>query len=75
MANALVLVGAGLAIGLAAALVLAKSISSLLFGVSATDVVAYAGAAGILLAVGALAAYLPAHRASRVDPMVALRYE
>jgi predicted permease len=73
--EALALVGVGLAIGLAAALFLSRFVSSLLYEVSPTDPAVYATTAAILIAVGALAAYLPARRASKVDPMVALRYE
>jgi predicted permease len=73
--DALGLIGAGIAIGFVAALLLARLVSSLLYGVSSTDPATYAGVAGILIVVGALAAFLPARRASRVDPMVALRYE
>jgi putative ABC transport system permease protein len=54
---------------------LVRFISSLLYGVSSTDPAVYAGTAAILIAVGALASYLPARRASRVDPVVALRCE
>jgi predicted permease len=75
LADALALVGAGVAIGCVAALALVRFISSLLYGVSSTDPAVYAGTAGILIAVGALASYPPARRASRVDPMVALRCE
>jgi putative ABC transport system permease protein len=65
----------GLAIGIASALGLTQLISSVLFGVAATDPVTYIAVA-VLLAVVALAAcYIPARRATRVDPMVALRYE
>ena len=73
--DALALIGAGIAIGIAATLLLARLISGLLYGVSSTDPAAYASVAGILIVVGALSAWLPARRASRVDPMVALRYE
>jgi len=75
LADALALIGIGLVVGFAAARLLARLISSLLFGVTVNDAVAYLGAAGILIAAGLLAAYLPARRASRVDPMLALRYE
>ena len=75
LADALALIGAGVAIGLVAALALVRFISSLLYGVSSTDPAVYAGTAAILIAVGALASYLPARRASRVDPVVALRCE
>ncbi len=73
--DALGLVGAGIAIGFVGAMLLARLVSSLLYGVSSTDPATCAGVAGILIVVGALAAFLPARRASRVDPMVALRYE
>jgi ABC-type antimicrobial peptide transport system permease subunit len=67
------LVGAGLLIGLISAIVLTRVIESLLFGVSATDPVTFAIICVVLLMVAALASYIPALRATTVDPMVALR--
>jgi predicted permease len=65
----------GLAIGLATAAALAGRLEGLLFQVQPRDVVVYAGASFVLLAAGLAAAYLPARRASRVDPLIALRAE
>ena len=65
----------GLLIGLAAALLTAPMLQSLLFGVDATDPATFAGVAAFLAAVALLASYVPARRASRIEPLVALRHE
>jgi predicted permease len=66
---------AGLALGVALASVLGRLLENLLFQVTASDPVTYAAMAGTVMAAALLAAYLPAGRAARVDPMVALRHE
>ena len=73
--QSLLLVAAGLAVGVPAAVASSRFVSSLLFEISPTSPAALAGAAAVMLLVSLVAAFVPAHRASRVDPVVALRAE
>jgi ABC-type antimicrobial peptide transport system permease subunit len=73
--SALRLVAIGIAIGMPAAIAAGRLLEAQLFGVSATNPVALVGAAALLIVVALLAAYGPARRAARVDPMLALRSE
>jgi predicted permease len=73
--EALGLIIAGVILGLPTALAASRLVSSMLFGLAASDPATVLAATGLLTITGLLAAFLPAYRASNVDPMVALRYE
>jgi putative ABC transport system permease protein len=73
--HGLVLAGVGVACGLIAAVVLTRFMTSLLFAVSPLDPATYAVASLVLAMAAALASYVPAHRATAVDPVIALRAE
>ena len=75
LAQAGTVVGAGLAVGIALALAAARTARSLLFGLRPDDPLAFVAAALLLALVATLACYVPARRASKLDPMEALRYE
>jgi len=75
LGQALLLAGLGVALGLVAALALVRVASSLLFGVSSTDLGSFAGGALLLVALAIVASWLPARRASRLDPVLALAAE
>jgi predicted permease len=75
MRQSLVLVVIGIIVGVPAALLAARYVSNFLFGLSPTDPVTITISTCVLLSVAVMAGYLPARRASRIDPMLALRYE
>src|SRR5205807_2004619 len=73
--RAAVLIGAGLCLGLAGSVLLVRLIAKLLYGVTPLDPLTFLAVAMLLSAIALSASYIPARRATRVDPMVALRYE
>jgi predicted permease len=75
MRESMILVALGVVIGMGVALSVSRFVATLLFGLAATDAVSLAAATGTMVAVSALAGFLPARRAARVDPMIALRYD
>jgi len=75
MAAGFRVVGAGIVIGTVTAFLAARTLSSLLYGVTVADRTTYGAAALLLMVVGAIASYLPARRAMRLDPAIALRGE
>jgi ABC-type antimicrobial peptide transport system permease subunit len=75
MREVIVLVGTGLVLGLLAAAAATRAIGSQLYGVAASDPTTMFGAALLLLTVALIAGYVPARRATRVNPVLALRYE
>jgi len=75
LGQGLLLTLTGLAAGIAVSLALTRYLKSVLFGVTATDVLTYAAVVLLLCLVSLVACYIPARRATKIDPMVALRYE
>src|SRR5207248_10862750 len=73
--QALTMSAIGVAFGVAGALILTRALKTLLFSVSPTDPVSFAATVALLTSIALLASYVPARRATKVDPMVALRYE
>jgi putative ABC transport system permease protein len=75
LGQGLLTVAIGLIVGLAGSLLLTRTMRSMLFEISPNDPITIVGIALLLLLIAMLASYIPARRATRVDPMIALRYE
>ena len=75
MRDALLMIVGGMAVGVPLALLAAQQLTQFLYEIAAGDLVSYTGAAGVLLVIATVAAWLPARRAAAVDPIVALRAE
>ena len=75
LSNGVKLTAAGTAIGLVGAYLLTRALMSLLNGISPTDPLTFVFVSGLLIGVALVATYIPARRATKVDPLVALRYE
>jgi len=75
VAKGLLLIGIGLGIGLVASLAAARAVAGQIWGISPPDPITIGGGVGVILFAGLAACYFPARRATKVDPMVALRYE
>jgi ABC-type antimicrobial peptide transport system permease subunit len=73
--ESMILMAAGVAIGAVLAIAAGRLVATMLFGLAPTDAIILAVAIAVMVLVSAFAGYLPARRASRVDPMVALHYE
>ena len=73
--NGMLVAGTGVVIGLAAAYWLSRLMASLLYGVKPNDPLKFGTVAVLLIAVAAIASYIPARRAAKVDPVIALRYQ
>jgi ABC-type antimicrobial peptide transport system permease subunit len=75
LGHSLITVAIGLAVGLAGSLLFTRTMRSMLFEVSPNDPLTLGGIALLLLLIALVASYIPARRATRVDPIIALRYE